>query len=248
MTRPSFINELDWSLLEKKYKDKKLKRIVKKIENNYPVQYAIGNVDFLNCNYLVNKSVLVPRFETEILVDKLIKYIDKYDLTMDSILDICTGSGCIGITLGKNYPQAEVTGIDKSLRALFVAHMNSIRNKQKIHLIKRDILKKKIKGKYSVIVSNPPYLIKGCPVTPNTKYEPKIALYTKESDIEFYIRILDLSKDITYPKNIIAFEIGEDQAERICKYAKSIYQKANIFVEKDYNGFDRYIFIFNNCE
>ncbi len=248
MTRPSFINELDWRFLIEKYHGTKLERVVKKIENNYPVQYAIGNVDFLDCNFIVNKNVLIPRFETEYLVDNLKKYIDKYEFKSTSILDLCTGSGCIGISLKKAYPTFDVFCVDKSIPALLVAHKNAKRNGQKVKLIRRDILKNKVKGKYSIIVSNPPYLTNKEFVTPNTKYEPNMALYTKKSDIEFYTRILDMSKDILYPKNIIAFEIGSNQAKRICNYAKKIYKNANIVVSKDYNDLDRFIFIINNCE
>lgn len=248
MTRPSFINDLDWHLLTKKYKGKKLIKVINKIEKDYPVQYAIGNVDFLDCNFLVNKHVLVPRFETELLVDKLKKLIVKYDLENANILDLCTGSGCIGITLKRAFPCSSVTCVDKSFPALMMTRKNATRNKQNVTIIRKDILKKRIKGKYAVIVSNPPYLIEGEEVTPNTKYEPKIALYTKKSDIEFYTRILDISKENLYPKNIIAFEIGASEAERICQYAKKIYKEAKIVVEKDYNGYDRFVFILNNCE
>lgn len=248
MTRPFFINELDWKLLTKKYHGKKLNKIVKKIENNYPVQYAIGHVDFLDCNFLVNKSVLIPRFETELLVDKLKKYIISTGLESSDIIDLCTGSGCIGISLKKTFPKANITSVDKSIKALIVAKKNARRNNQKVKLIKKDIITKHIKGKYSILVSNPPYLVKGEIVTSNTKYEPDIALYTKTNDIEFYTKILDESKQIMYSKNIIAFEIGSNQAKRICAYTKKVYPKAKIIVEKDYNEFDRYIFIFNECE
>lgn len=248
MTRPSFINELDWKLLIEKYKGKKLKRIVKKIENNYPVQYAIGNVEFLNCNIIVNSSVLVPRFETELLVDKLKKYIIKYNMRSSEILDLCTGSGCIGISLKKVFTSSSVTCLDKSYRALRTAKKNAKRNNVSITLKRCDILKQVIKGKYSILVSNPPYLVKGDYVTPNTKAEPSMALYTKNSDIEFYIRILDISKELLYSSNIIAFEIGANQSERICSYVKTIYPDAKIIVEKDYNELERYIFIFNNIE
>ncbi len=248
MTRPSFINELDWKFLIQKYHGKKLIKIINKVKNDYPVQYAIGNVDFLDCNFIVNESVLVPRFETELLVDKLKKYISFHNLDKSNIIDLCTGSGCIGISLKKAFPESNVICVDKSIKALIVAKKNAKRNNLKIKLIKKDLLAKNVKGKYSILVSNPPYLVKGEVVTPNTKFEPSMALYTKNSDIEFYTRILDISKKLLLPKNIVAFEIGANQAKRICDYAKDIYPKAKIIVEKDYNAYDRYIFIFNECE
>ena len=249
MIRPSFINDLDWQCLIKKYDEKKLIKIVKKIENDYPVQYAIGNVEFLDCTIDVSKNVLIPRFETELLVDKLKKYIKDNDLQESNILDLCTGSGCIAISLKKTFGSSSVLAVDKSNRSLVIASKNAKKNNTKIKFKRMNILKNvKFNKKYSIIVSNPPYVKMDEEVTSNTKYETRMALYPGMDDIIFYKRILDLAKNITYKKNIIAFEIGSTQSERICKYAKHIFKEAKIIVEKDYNNFDRFIFIFNNCE
>jgi len=227
MTKPSFISEVDWKCLCEKYKSQRvLEKTVKRIENNYPIQYAIGNVEFYNSKIIVNKNVLIPRFETELLVEKLIKYIKNKEL--------------------KN---AKIVGIDKSYSALSVALKNAKLNKVDIDFNRMDVLKNfNIKKKFSVLVSNPPYVRVDEEVSINTKYEPQMALFPGEDDIIFYKKILDNAKNILYEKNIIAFEIGSIQAERICKYASKIYKDAKIIVEQDYNGFDRFIFIFNNCE
>ena len=249
MIKPSFINEADWQCLIKKYSKKKLTKVIEKIKGDYPIQYLIGNIEFLDCTIDVSKSVLIPRFETELFVDKLKKLIQENDFIKGRILDLCTGSGCIAISLKKAFPLSKVDAVDKSLRALKVAYKNSKKNKTKIQLMKKDILKKvHFKKKYSIIVSNPPYVKLNEEVTPNTKYEPRIALYPGEDDIIFYKKILEFSKDIIYKKNIIAFEIGSTQSEKICKIAKSIYKDSKIIVEKDYNGYNRFVFILNNCE
>lgn len=249
-TRPSFINELDWKCLTDKYpNEKKLDKIIAKIEKDYPVQYAIGNVQFLNVTIDVNESVLIPRFETELLVDTLIKYIKKYKLQYPRIIDMCTGSGCIAIALKKTFPESAILGIDKSLRAINVAKRNAKKNKTDIIFKKRDALKSwNLSGKYSVLVSNPPYVQKEEYVTPNTRYEPSMALYPGEDDIIFYKEILKKCPQILYPRNIIAFEIGSGQAERICRYAKKVFPTSHIEVVKDYNDYERFIFIFNSCE
>lgn len=246
-TRPSFIQEIDYKLLLKKYGNgKKLDKIIKKIENDYPVQYAIGNVEFLNNEILVNKWVLIPRFETELFVHKLTEYIKKENLQTERILDLCTGSGCIAISLKKEFSGSYVVGVDKSIMALNVARRNAKHNKVSIKLKKKDILKNtKYPYKFSVLVSNPPYVKLEEEVSKNTKYEPKKALYPGEDDIIFYKKILDYSKQILYKKNIIAFEIGCTQATKICSYAKKIFPEARIIVEKDYNNYDRFVFIFN---
>lgn len=249
MIKPSFVSDVDWKCLVNKYNEKKLKKVVKKIENDYPIQYVIGNVPFLDCVIDVKKSVLIPRFETELLVDKLKKIIKDNALENSNMLDLCTGSGCIAISLKKTFSLCDMTAADKSYVALRIARKNAKKNNVKIKFIKKDILKnKKYFKKYSVIVANPPYVKLDEEVSKNTKYEPKIALYPGKDDIIFYKRILEVSESIAYKKNIIAFEIGSSQSERICKYVRKIFKDAKIVVEKDYNQFDRFIFIFNNCE
>lgn len=250
ITRPSFISISDWNELTKKYtSDEELSNIINKLENNYPIQYAIGNVEFLDTKILVDERVLIPRFETELLVSKLIKYIYDYNLNNSNMLDLCCGSGCIGINLKHNFDNAYVTCVDKSNDALNLARENAKLNECNIDFLNKDVLNEyNYNEKYSIIVSNPPYVRLDEYVSENTKYEPSMALYPGEDDILFYKRILDYSKDIITNKNIIAFEIGSTQAERIVQYAKNMYPNARIEVQKDYNDFDRYIFIFNNCE
>lgn len=249
MIKPSFISDVDWKCLEKRYNEKRLIKVVDKIKKNYPIQYAIGNVEFLDSKIIVNKNVLIPRFETELLVDKLKKIIIEKKLQNATILDLCTGSGCIGISLKKTFPNSNVIAVDKSIKALLIAKKNAKINITKIKFYKKDILKTwNINKKASIIVANPPYVKLNEVVTPNTIFEPKMALYPGVDDIIFYKKILDKVKDIAYPTNIIVFEIGSTQSERICKYASSIFKNCKIVVEKDYNNLDRFIFIYNNFE
>lgn len=250
ISKPSFINRLDFEELRKKYpNDIKLKEIIKKIENNYPIQYAIGNVNFLGNEILVNEDVLVPRFETELLVDTLSKYISKYNFDKTACIDVCTGSGCIAVALKKKFSDLEVWAIDVSEKALSVAKSNSTLNEVNINFLCLDVLHDfNLSDKFDVLVSNPPYVKKGELVSPNTKYEPQIALYPGDDDIIFYRKILEKSVELLHDKNIIAFEIGSTQASRICDEARKYYPKSDIKVVKDYNQFDRFIFIFNNCE
>lgn len=250
MDRPSFISEIDYKELQNKYKNlSKLKKVVNKISNDYPIQYAIGNVPFINTTIFVNKNVLIPRFETELLVSKLINYIKKCNLEDSNILDLCTGSGCIATCLKKNLSNSKVYGVDKSFKALHMAKKNAKYNGVNVGFMRKDALNNyKYNTKFSVLVSNPPYVKLNEYVSPNTKYEPSMALYPGSDDIIFYKKILDNSKKILTDKSIIAFEIGSTQADSIVSYAKSIYKDSEIVIEKDYNDFDRYIFIFNKCE
>ena len=247
LSKPSFISDLDFSLLKKRYKSSELEAIIKKIENDYPVQYAIGDVDFLKTNINVDERVLIPRFETELLVDKLSKYIDYYSFGEKEMIDLCTGSGCIAIALKTEFSNAKITAIDISEEALELAQQNALLNNVQVTFIKMDILKWiKVEKKFSVLVSNPPYVKLEEEVSSNTKYEPNIALYPGEDDIIFYKSILDRSKRIMEDRSIIAFEIGATQGKEIQEYARKIYPSAKIIIEKDFNGFDRFIFIFNN--
>ena len=117
--KPDFITEVDWKLLQEKYKEN-IEEIVKKLESHYPVQYLIGNVEFLNTVIEVDERVLIPRFETELLVAKTIEKIKKMSLQKPKILDLGTGSGCIAIALKKNI-NADVTGVVISDNAVVVA-------------------------------------------------------------------------------------------------------------------------------
>lgn len=249
-TRPSFISEPDWRLLLAKYdNDKKLDKILKRIENDYPIQYAIGYVDFYKTSIEVNKNVLVPRFETELLVDILCKEVKNNNLENANILDLCTGSGCIGISLANEFKNANVTAVDKSSKALKTARKNAEKNRVKIQFLKKDVLKDfKYDKKFQVLVSNPPYVKLDEEVSNNTKYEPTMALYPGKDDVIFYKAIIDYADKIMEGESIIAFEIGSTQAIRICEYAKNRLPLSKIKVLKDYNNYDRFILIYNYFE
>jgi len=244
LTRPSFINHLDFELLKAKFiTDESLQEAIDKIQNNYPVQYLIGDVEFMDMKILVNPSVLIPRFETELLVQKAISYIDKFNLG-NKIVDLCTGSGCIALYLKKHYPCSKVQAYDISDDALIVAKNNSKLNNLHIEFCKEDILNyDKYEKDIDVLISNPPYVKLNEEVSENTKYEPQIALYAGEDDIVFYKKILINTKPFMAKKFIIAFEIGATQANDICIFAKELYPNAIIKVEKDFNNYDRFIFI-----
>ena len=229
----------------KKYLPKdKLEEGLKKLKQGKPVQYIVGNVDFYDINLLVNENVLIPRFETEYLVEKTINYAKQMNHKLD-ILDIGTGSGAIAITLSKHI-NSNVTAIDISNEALEIAKQNAIRNHVNITFTQSDILKN-ITGKYDLIISNPPYIDKSEKIDPLVKNnEPHLALYAKEKGLYFYRNILENIKPFLKEKNLIAFEIGMTQSKQITSIAQTNFPKAKIITEKDLTGKDRYIFIFNN--
>lgn len=212
----------------------------KLLKQNYPIQYLIGNVIFYDCKINVNEDVLIPRFETEYLVEKTIRILENKNIKKG--IDLCTGSGAIAIALKKNL-NINIDACDISSKALKIAKKNALENNVKITFFLKDILKESINNKYDFIISNPPYVLKDEYTSPETKYEPSIALYANDSGLEFYKRILILSKQILNPKGLIIFEIGATLGEEIKKIALDIYPKANIIIEKDYNNFNRFMFI-----
>lgn len=243
------MTRLDYDLLKSKYEGKDLEDVLKKVDDDYPVQYAIGDVDFLGLKIMVDERVLIPRFETELLVTKLTDYLRFYSMEESSIIDVCTGSGCIAIALKKKFENISIRGVDVSRDALEVARENAILNGVEVDFEIRNVLRGiNSPKKYDVLVSNPPYVSENENVSPNTKYEPALALYPGQDDTIFYKKILESAKDIMNERFIIAFEIGSAQADRVEALAKKRFPESIIRVEKDYAGLDRFVFIFNGLE
>ncbi len=227
---------------------KNISKDYKKLKSGYPIQYLIGYSSFYGYKFLINKNTLIPRYETEFLVEKTIKYIKKYFKKEINICDLGTGSGCIAITLKKELNKCDIDAYDISLKALKVAKKNSKINNVEINFYLKNILKS-LNQKYDVIISNPPYVGNTYEVMNIVdKYEPKIALYAKEDGLIFYRKIIENSKKYLNKKSIIAFEIGSSQADSITKIIKKTYPNSIISVEKDMTRKDRYIFVFNNIE
>ncbi len=220
-----------------------LEDAIKRLEKGEPVQYIVGDTNFYGNIIKVNKNVLIPRPETEELVEKTSEYIKEMFSTDLSILDIGTGSGCIAISLKKLFPSSIVTAIDISQDALETAEENAKMNNTDITFLQSDIFSN-VKGKYKCIISNPPYLTKNDYIMDIVKNnEPSQALYAKDNGLYFYKEILSKAKDYLEDKFIIAFEIGENQKASIIKIAKEYFPKANIIGSKDLRKLNRFIFV-----
>lgn len=238
------MNELEY-LKKYLHKEDNLEEAIKRLEAGEPVQYIVGDVDFYGNIIKVNKNVLIPRRETEELVEKTVNYIKKYLNTEIDILDIGTGSGCIPITLKKLLPNSNITGADISEEALEVATSNASFNNTQVTFIESDVFTN-ITSKYDCIISNPPYIRYDEKIMDIVKNnEPHLALFAEDEGLYFYKKIISESPKYLKEKFIIAFEIGEEQGEAIKQIAKNQFPNAKVLLEQDMQHLDRFIFIIN---
>ena len=238
--KPEYITNTDWQLLKEKYRDN-IEEVLDKLEEHYPVQYLIGNVEFLNTIIHVDERVLIPRFETELLVEKTIQKLKKMKLENPNILELGTGSGCISIALKKNI-DCKVSAVDISEDAIQVARENATLNKVSIDFKVQDMLNINYEG-YDLIISNPPYVSETEPVGKETQYEPQNALLAKEKGLFFYQEIIKKISELSTKPKLIAFEIGMTQGNELLEFSKKHLSTMTSSIEKDLTGRDRYLFI-----
>ena len=215
--------------------------IDKHIEKNVPLSHLAGFEYFYDRKFKVTKDVLSPRMETEELIYKVIEYIKSINKNNIKILDLCTGSGIIGITLRKELESKslEVVASDISEEALKVAKENAIMNEAEVKFIQSDIFEN-INEKFDIIVSNPPYIAYSDKITMEDNvlnYDPHLALFAEEDGMYFYREIVENAKEYLEEDGLVFFEIGYDQREKILKLANENGFKAEVY--KDINGRDR---------
>ena len=214
-------------------------KIVEKRKQNYPLQYIFGKWEFYGLELFVDESALIPRFETEILVDEILKL----DCKKDKILDIGCGSGAISLALADNLRKSQIYGIDISKEAINL----SKRNKEKLNLknvkfYESDIFSNVKEKNFDIIVSNPPYIDDADMKTleKELSFEPQNALYGGKDGLFFYREIIENSLDYLSEKGVMAFEIGYNQMEIISNLL--IKKGFEILLKKkDFAGFDRII-------
>lgn len=236
------LNHLEERIPEEKVE--LLKREIKALEENKPLQYVLGNVNFYGNKFYVDERVLIPRFETEELVENTIKYINRFFTEPVDIIDLGCGSGVIGLTLEKKVSTKTVDLVDISSSALEVAQKNCGNLNSKANIIQSDMFSA-INKKYDVIISNPPYIKTNEEIEDIVKEnEPSIALYAGEDGLDCYKKILENIKEHIKEKSLIAFEIGMRQANDIQKLVNKYLPDSKTEVKKDMSGKDRMFFIF----
>lgn len=217
---------------------------LERLQKNEPIQYIIGESYFYELLFKVNSSVLIPRPETEELVQWIITDVKDHFLNKKiQILDIGTGSGCIAISLAKNLPNAEVWALDISDEALDIAKENAVINKVSIHFLQADILQlKKLPQTYDIIVSNPPYIRQAEKKQMHhnvLEFEPDKALYVQDDNpLLFYKKITELALKYLTKNGSLYFEINQYLGEETVQLLKS-FGLAKRELRKDLLGNDR---------
>jgi len=220
----------------------KLEKDMKRLEEHVPVQYILGEQEFMRLPFYVNASVLIPQPDTEILVEMVI---EQYKDVQVKILDLCTGSGAIAISLAKYLPQARIVASDISKEALEVAKENAKRMQveEKVHFLEADLWEGLPKEKWDVIVSNPPYIqTKLLPELPlEVQKEPHIALDGGEDGLMYYKHIIKEAPMFLKSGGKVFLEIGYDQKEAVEQIAREVGVYREIKHKKDLEGNDRVI-------
>ena len=223
--------------------EKKMMQILSRLEKGEPIQYISGYTEFYDLKFIVDQRVLIPRQETELLVDIIIKDNNQYKFS--NVIDLCTGSGCIAIALSKNLPEANITATDIYNNSIEVAKMNAESNQCKIQFIQDDILQPAATyNKYDCIVSNPPYVRNSEKQYMHQNvlaYEPSLALFVEDSDPLVFYRAIELfARKHLNPGGEIYLEINESFGEEM----RDLMEKSNfhdVRILKDLQNKNRYL-------
>ncbi len=214
-----------------------------RLKKHEPIQYVLGKTKFCNLNFFVNESVLIPRPETEELVNIILKN----ELGNKTVLDIGSGSGCIAVSLAKYSTKTSVTALDICKDAIELSQRNAKENDVNLEFINADILNYKSDKKYDIIVSNPPYVLEleKKHMSKNVlDYEPELALFVKNDDpLQFYKAILDFAKNSLNKNGEIYFEINESYKDEIMELVNN-YGYSNVDCKLDVFGKYRFCIIF----
>jgi len=221
-----------------------VQKALERLKNHEPIQYIIGETEFFGMSFIVDNSVLVPRPETEELVEWILHSVDQNKPV--KILDIGTGSGCIAISLARNLPQAKVTAWDVSKEALQTATKNAGHNEVELNLEQRNILTTNFSetDRFDIIVSNPPYVKNSEKEQMHNNvldYEPHLALFVEDDDaLLFYRKITELAAESISSGGMLFFEINRALGEATKELVES-YGFKNAELRKDLSGNHRMV-------
>lgn len=232
----------DMEQLEKN-KEKQYLEEIKILKKGVPIEHITHQKEFMKSNFFVDKNVLIPRQDTEILVEEVIKIAQKTNAK--KILDLCTGSGAIAVSLAKYLPQSEITAIDISNETLKIAKKNAISNnvENQITFVNSDMFTNLNEEKFDIIVSNPPYIKTNVieKLDIQVKNEPYIALDGGKDGLDFYKKIINESYRYLKYKGYLCLEIGFDQKIDVIELIENTEKFVNTYSKKDLFDNDRII-------
>lgn len=224
------------------FQQNNLTAILRQREIRYPLQYILGEWDFYKYKFKVGVGVLIPRSDTEVLVEECAKFLK--DKPSPKVLDLCAGSGCIGISLAKDFPESAVVLVEKYSEALRYIEQNvKFNGAENTLILAGDIFEGTANSEgYDLIVSNPPYIPpeEMSITSPEVKFEPETALLGGEDGLDFYRAIIKNYKNSLKPQGMLAFEVGINEAERV----KSILTDQGfdkVEIVKDFNEIQRVV-------
>lgn len=222
--------------------ESKILSLVKKRSEGYPLQYLLGQWEFYGYPFKVNENVLIPRADTELIIENVLEICRKNNLTSPKIADLCSGSGCIAITLKKQIPSAEVYAMEISKKAVEIIHSNAVLNNAEINILNDDVLNPETENLpiFDIIVSNPPYLTQQEMDTlqKEVTFEPSLALFGGADGLDFYRRMTSVWKNFLRKDGWLIYESGDGQHEDI----KNILGKNNFYnitLSRDLNNIIR---------
>ncbi|CAM3710206.1 peptide chain release factor N(5)-glutamine methyltransferase [Erysipelothrix urinaevulpis] len=221
----------------------------KRLENNEPLAYVLGYQWFYDSRFLVNENVLIPRPETEELVNNILMDIDEYFEEVE-IVDVATGSGAIAVSLAKDLGVA-VDASDISQEALNVAKENAELNQADVSFYQGDMLEPiiNLNKKYDVLVCNPPYIKEVEDVqTSVLDFEPHVALFGGDDGLYFYRKVFDKASLVLKPRSMMAFEIGFDIGDALVELAQQQFPNATVVLKQDINNLDRMLFVYQGIK
>ena len=218
--------------------EEKYKQGIEKLSKDIPLQYITNTQEFYGMKFKINENVLIPRYDTEILIEETLKLAQD----QDKILDMCTGSGIIAITLAKNVEKANVFACDISLEALKVAKENNELHNTNVKFINSNLFENIEEKNFDIIVSNPPYITEKemQKLENQVRKEPELALYGGVDGLDFYRKITENAKEYLKKEGLLIFEIGYKQKEDVSNILIENKFK-NIKCMKDLQGLDRVI-------
>jgi len=218
----------------------RLQNMLLQLAEGVPLEYVLGQMKFYGCLLTVDPRVLIPRQETEILVDLILQRLGKNRIVA---WDVCCGSGCLGIALKKTLPHLEMTLADLSSQALEVARKNARANQVEARFVQGDLLLPFKGEKADLILCNPPYVSSSeyASLDPSLYFEPKMALLAVKTGLEYYIRLAEMLPFYLKPGALVCLEIGASQGQQVKNIFSSISAACQLL--KDWSGHDRFFFL-----